>query len=453
MVDGPLADSRTAPQAPATGQPPDPGASPKGPFGARPAISWVLYDFANTVYIATVTFVFTPYAEQLLGGLKWHGIVNFLSMAAAALLVPFFGALADTTGRSRGYLTISTLACIAALGCWHFDLGGSWLLVLFFLANLSYNVALLFYNALLTSVARPEHTGRISAIGVGIGYLGTILVALVGIALAPSPRTMFLIAAGVFLALSLPCMLWVRDRRQPALAGQRLPPLKAMRTANGALLETLRSLPQHRPLMWFLVGNFCLADVLNTAVVYFAAFTKKVFAEQAAATTGIPFFGTTLVGDEGLDTFFYTAALGLNVLAMIFGLCVGRWVERSPLTVMRVAAIALLFALLGGAYFGGKSAHGYLATLVALGAFGLTCIWSAGRKVVVLLAPPDQIGRYFGLYGITVKLSVFGGVVYGLVNDAYGSKPAMLAQTTQLLFGLVCLFMVRVDSPSRTTAR
>ena len=132
---------------------------------------------------------------------------------------------------------------------------------------------------------------------------------------------------------------------------------------------------------------------------------------------------------------------------------IGRWTDRAPLTVMRSSAVLLLLALLGGAVFGGVSPLGYLCTLVALGAFGLTGIWTAGRKVVVQLAPPDQIGQYFGLYGITVKLSVFGAVIYGYVHHSFGAKPAMLAQSTQLLLGLLCLFMVRLPAARPAHAR
>jgi len=47
-----------------------------------------------------------------------------------------------------------------------------------------------------------------------------------------------------------------------------------------------------------------------------------------------------------------------------------------------------------------------MARMELLGAFGLTGIWTAGRKIVVQLAPPDRVGQYCGLYGITVTLSV-----------------------------------------------
>jgi MFS-type transporter involved in bile tolerance (Atg22 family) len=63
---------------------------------------------------------------------------------------------------------------------------------------------------------------------------------------------------------------------------------------------------------------------------------------------------------------------------------------------------------------------------------------------VILLAPKERIGEFFGLYGITVKLSVIGSSVYGLVADHVGTKPAMLAQSAQLGLGLIFLMLVRL---------
>lgn len=429
--------------APASPEPAEPFGRSRLRTGA-----WVLYDLANTIYIATVTFVFTPYAKQELGGsLTAHGVANFLSMVAAALLCPFFGALVDTTKRTRSYLTLSTALCITALAGWHFDYGPYWLLACFFLANLAYNVALVFYNSLLTSVAPPERAGRVSGIGVGLGYLGTILVLAITMTVRPTPQQFFLIAAALFLLFALPCMLFVKEQRSGDASAERMSSVGMLRQANRTLLQTVRDLPRHRALMWFLIGNFCLVDVLNTAILYFAEFTKSVFAEQADA--GVVLFGTTFTGQAGIDSFMAIAGLCLNLIAMLVGIAIGAWADRAPLAVMRVSAISLLFALIGGAVFGGNSPLLYLSTLVAMGAFGLTGIWTAGRKVIVLLAPPDQIGQYFGLYGITLKLSVFGGVLYGLISDSYGSKPAMLAQSTQLLLGLLCLFMVQLPTARR----
>jgi UMF1 family MFS transporter len=420
--------------------PPAPTDPRTGPGSRRRVGAWVLYDLANTVYAATLTFLFTPYAKGVLHGeLKGIGLVQFGSMVLAGLLVPFLGALADQTARTRGYLAVVTLTCIAATAGFAADLGGGFLLGCFFVANVTYNFGLLFYNALLPSVADETRAGRVGGLGVGVGYLGTILVLAVLLPLPVAPGTRFLAAAGLFLVLSLPCLVLVHERRPPRPGGAR----GALRRAGTSLWQTLRELPRHRPLALFLLGNFCLVDVLNTAILYFADFTTEVFA-AAIADGRASLFGWTFTGDGGSNALLLVMGLSLNGLAMPFGVLLGRWADSTPLAAMRSSALALLGALVGGTVFGGHSVLGYLLTLGGLGAFGLAGIWTAGRQIVVRLSPQDRVGEYFGLYGITVKLSVVGSVVYALVADAYGCKPAMLAQGVQLLLGLGCLAMVKL---------
>lgn len=403
----------------------------------------MLYDLANTVYAATLTFLFTPFAERALGGdLRWIGIVQFVSMVLAGLLVPLLGALADQTARTRGYLATATLLCIAGTAGFALDAGPVVLLGCFFVANITYNLGLLFYNTLLPAVAEPGREGRLSGLGTGVGYGGTLLVLALLLPIH-TPATQFVLAAALFLGTALPCLLLVPDPRPPR-AGSRV---AAMGGALRQLGATLRELPRHRSLLWFLLGNFCLVDVLNTAILYFASFTLAVF-RPALATGGATLFGHVFVADDGGVALVTVCGFALNGLALGFGILQGAWTDRAPLAVMRASAVALFGALVGGALFGGHSVLGYLLTLVGLGAFGLSGIWTAGRKVVLLLAPPARAGEFFGLYGITVKLSVFGSALYGFVSYHAGVKPAMLAQGMQLLLGLACLAMVRM--PART---
>ena len=400
--------------------------------------AWVLYDLANTVYAATLTFLFTPFVEKNYGGLSNLGLTQTWSMVLAGLLVPVLGAIVDRTARTGLYLSIATLLCIGAMSGWGLGGGEGFMLGCFFLANVAYNLGLLFYNSLLPSVASHERAGLISGIGVGVGYCGTILVLLLLLPVK-TPSSQFLLAAGMFLVFALPCMCLVRDRREV----RKGPATAAVRDALASLLSTLKELPQHRALLYFLLANFCLVDVLNTAVLFFGSFTRNVFA-TAAEDGSLVLFGTIYRGQEGLDSFFALAGLCLNSMALVFGISLGALTDRWPLRVMKLSGLALLFALVGGAWFGGTSALGYLLTLVMLGSLGLSGIWTAGRKVVVLLAPKERIGEFFGLYGITVKLSVIGSTVYGLVADGHGAKSAMLVQSVQLLVGLGLLALVRL---------
>lgn len=408
------------------------------------AAAWVLYDLANTVYAATVTFVFVPHAAAMLGD-TGIGITQTVTMVLAAMLVPVAGALADRTARTRGYLTVATLCCIGAMAGWA-AFGDAGLLPFFALANVAYNVALVFYNALLPQVAADHRTGLLSGIGVGVGYLGTIVL-LVALGQVQTADARFLLAAALFLVFALPCMALVRDERVP-LGGTG----RAVRDAVRELLQLLRRLPRHRPLLLFLLANFFLVDVLNTAILFFARFTEGVFHDQAMAGT-LQLFGSDYPGEAGLEKLKLHCGLLLNVLALLFGLLLGLFADRRPLGTMRWSGVALLGALVGAVWFGGNSLAGYLLTLVTLGAFGLAGIWTAGRKVLLLLAPPEQAGAYFGLYGITIKLSVLGSTTYALVADGFGSKAAILSQSIQLLLGLALLSFVRLPAGARAELR
>lgn len=403
--------------------------------------AWVVYDLANTIYAATVTFLFTPYARTVLGDqIGAVGRTNFLSMLVAALLVPIAGAIADRTGRAHRYLAMATGLCVAATAGMAIAGGPGWLLACFFVANVAYNLGLLFYNALLPAVAAADRTGAVGGIGVGVGYLGTILVLVVLLPQQDLGAMRFALAGAMFLLLAAPC-LWLVVAPPPA-AG----PAATGTTAKAALravLGTLRGLPRQRDLLLFLVANFCLVDVLNTAILFFADFTQTTFA--AASERGeLQWLGWRFVGQAGLLEFLQVMGLLLNLAALGFGVWLGRRTDAHPLGVLRAAAVALLLALLGGAWFAGHSPLGYALTLVLGGAFGLAGIWTAGRKVLLLLAPPAQVGEYFGLYGITVKLSVVGAVVFAEVDDRVGPRAAMLAQGIQLLIGLACLCIVRI---------
>jgi UMF1 family MFS transporter len=410
------------------------------------ATAWVLYDLANTIYAATLTFLFTPWITAELGERTSLGRTQTISMVLAALLVTACGAITDRTARTRTYLTVVTLCCIGAMWGWTVADESFWLLTCFFVANVTYNLGLLFYNALLPSVARPERAGMLSGIGVGVGYLGTILVvAVLVLALGDEPvETRLRYAALGFLLFALPCLVLVKDRRAPQQSSG-----PTVRNAMSSLCRTLQTLPRQRALLCFLLANFCLVDVLNTAVLFFADFTKSMFASQALAGS-LALFGYHYPTD-GIDSYVAHMGLSLNVLALVFGIGLGMWTDRFPLGVLRLAAAALLLALIGAVQFGGASATGYMLSLVCLGAFGLAGIWTAGRKVLLRLAPPDRIGEYFGLYGITLKLSVVGSYVYGKMADLVSIDAALLVQAVPLCLGLVLLALVQLP-PERHAA-
>lgn len=441
-----------------------PPKSPQAPAPAEdnrihwlPAGSWILYDLANTIYAAAITYVLVPFFSDTYKYYTSIGVTQTVTMIASGLAVPVMASICDRTGQTRLFLTLFTLLCIGSMFGWAVWTSQFALLAFLAIGNFAYQNSLVFYNSLLPSVSPRSRTGLISGLGVGLGYFGTIVTIAVALLLTQVFELGFKATCGVcgalFLLTAIPCLLFVHEKRHI----DRKPFSMAVVRERGAdLWETIRTMPQHRTVLFFFLGNFFLVDVLNTAILYFGAFTGDIFKAQAQAGE-LSFFGRHI---EQSGTFAMIMGLALCSLALVFGSFSGWLSDRiHPLRVLRGSGWCLLVGLIGAIVSGGRSTELYLLTLGVAGAFGLAGIWTAGRKVLLLVAPPDDIAQYFGLYGITLKLSVLGSTSFAVIADvifawqktkvaedialATSQKAAIGFQLIQLLLGLGLLYVIR----------
>ncbi|HET8786559.1 MAG TPA: hypothetical protein VFM38_13050, partial [Candidatus Limnocylindrales bacterium] len=183
---------------------------------ARVAVSWALYDFANTIFsFAVVSSAIGLWlvADERFGERDGNFILSVAVVASVglnALVSPILGALSDRGGRRLPYLFVFTALCIvptAFIGASSPVLG----VALFVVANFAYQAALIYYDATLKSVSRPGTRGRLSGIGVGIGYLGTIFAGLFMLALGVGVDDRFLVAAVLYGLLAIPIFIVVRE--------------------------------------------------------------------------------------------------------------------------------------------------------------------------------------------------------------------------------------------------
>jgi len=392
--------------------------------------SWVLYDLANTVFAATITFLFIP----LIGSAP-AGITNSLAMIVAGLATPLVACLADHTGDAGRYCAVATLVCIGAMAFFGLCSTTGTLLLSFFVAALGYQAALVFYNALLPSVASRRHMGLVSGLGVGFGYIGTVFTLVIALPvrknLGVGPA--FFLTAAAFLVCALPMMLFVRDRRP--IQRERVS-WQLARSQWSALSRTIRALPRRRALMWFLIGNFFAVDVLNTAILFFAKFIQLSF-EPMAEAGHLAILGHNVAN---IHDFIMIGGLAVNVPALGFGVLLGCLADRFGARRTYVLSIASLCGgLIGAVLFGGRSPLLFLVAMCCFGGIGLAGIWTAGRKYLTELVPYEQVGRYFGIYGITQKLSVIGSSVCGVLMHLYGPRVAILSQVPPLIVAFLCL--------------
>ena len=163
---------------------------------------WAMYDWANSVYNLVITTTFFPiYFIAVTKGNNGNDKVRFLGrdfvnsslydyiLATAYLLIalsyPILTSIADTRGNKKNFMRF--FCYMGALGCsllFFFDktnLGFG--IVCFMMAAMGFVGSLVFYNAYLPEIAAPQDRDRISAKGFAFGYIGSVLMQLIGFAL------------------------------------------------------------------------------------------------------------------------------------------------------------------------------------------------------------------------------------------------------------------------------
>lgn len=138
----------------------------------RGLVSWCFYDWANSAFSTViVTFVFAAYfsgavARDTISGTAQWGYALVASGIAIAVLSPVFGAVADRRGRCKPWLAAFTALCVIATAALWFTRPEQtdvlWALVWVAIANTAFEIATVFYNAMLPGIAANNNIGRLS---------------------------------------------------------------------------------------------------------------------------------------------------------------------------------------------------------------------------------------------------------------------------------------------------
>jgi UMF1 family MFS transporter len=179
--------------------------------------------------------------------------------------------------------------------------GGLWLsLVFFVVANCFYQAGLIFYDALLPAVSTPETRGRIGGIGVGVGYVGSLL----GIGMGLTVTTLmgedekpmiFRLTALLFALFALPCFFWVKEvPRADAVPFGR----ESARRAWHELGETARRARRYPRLTRFLAGRLFYTDAANTMIATMGIYATKEVGFSDAEVQVVLAAGIVAAGDR-----------------------------------------------------------------------------------------------------------------------------------------------------------
>ncbi|HSG00924.1 MAG TPA: MFS transporter [Vicinamibacterales bacterium] len=382
--------------------PPAPRAIPR-----RAVVSWVLYDLANTIFsMGVVSIYFSLYVRAEVGldrADTVYAVITAISMGLIFVISPLLGAMTDRARRRMPFLVWSTLICCGATAL--FARGPFALSVLLFiLANAAYQAGLQFYDALLPEVSTEQNRGRVSGIGVGIGYLGSYLAVLLGMSVPADRHSMlFGLIALAFLIFAVPCFLFVRERGNPH--PRQVFGWSVVRQSTRETVDALRSGTRYPGLLRFLIGRMFYTDAINTVITYMALFTVNV-----AIAGGLDEIGGRAQAERVM--------LSAITFAVIGGLAWGRLVDRigPRRTLNIVLAMWVSTFLLAAAIGFFRLPVIVLYAVAAMAGIALGGVWSADRPYMLRLTPPDRIGEFYGLYGMVGRFSaVSGPILWGLV--------------------------------------
>ncbi len=386
--------------------------------------SWALYDFANTLFSMNIISMYFPlWVTQDLGGRDIdYSIALSLSVLAAGLSMPLIGAISDQSKRRMPFIMGLTLICVIFTA--GISLSGGLLgsLVLFALANYGYQAALAPYDALLPEVSRGANIGRVSGLGVALGYLGSIggLLMVKPFVDSNGRAAAFIPTAVLFLIFSLPLFIFVRDaEKRPAAR-----PLNVLRGFRKIRL-TLQNTRRYPGLLRFLVANVIYSDAVNTVIVFMAVYASKVIGMDDKEIRTFMIVSTVFAACGSFGAGYVTDRLGPKRALMLV-----LWLWTFTLALAAISFSRSIFWAVG-----------------PLAGISLGSTWVSSRTLVARLTPKRKFGEVYGLYNLGGKFGfVIGPLVWGLVIlicEPLGMLRYRIAIFSLLLFVVAALVILR----------
>jgi UMF1 family MFS transporter len=397
----------------------------------RATWSWVVYDLANTIFALGVVGLY--FSDWLLSEGQPDSALAAVQVGAAVLVVflsPWVGARSDARGRRIPALIITTVLAVVSTAL--LATGPVWMtLVLLWVAVVAVNTGSVVYDALLVDVSTPETRGRISGLGVGVGYIGSFIGLGLGLlaldVLGWGYPGAFRLIAVAFLVFAIPAFLFVDER--PGVSSEPMPTLAGLLRH---LLASWRKARDYDGVVPFLVGRFFYTDAINTLIGGFLALF--------------------VIDELGLDRTFFNALMGVAITAAVIGgLGAGRFIERhGPLKVLRVVLILWMVAMAAGIVASVTGITGIAWLIGPLGGVALGATWASDRVVMIRVSPPRHLGEFYGLYATVGRFAtILGPLVWALIVDAAGLGRNFALGALIVFIAVGWLILRRVDDSHR----
>ena len=402
---------------------------------------YALYDLGNSAYsIIILTFIISAYfanhivGDPQLGAAYWQWTAGLCGILIA-LTGPILGVFADKKPKGKiNFLQNFTLLCILTTCLFWFAKPNTnfilYTLIIFFISNYFYEAGLIFYNSLLKKCSNENNIGKISGLGFALGYIGCVPIMLFVLYFFVLPekilfgldRTNFenirfipFIVAIWFLVFSLPMIYYFKKKI----------------SFDDDASET-SSFKKIFEIIWknkfTNTGKFLLARMIYSDALIVLIAGGGVYA------SGV--FGYT--SSELLKLAIYS-----NIVAFI-GVLIGGYLNDkiSSKLIIMFCIIALTLTVCYGSIIAQTKTEFFINVMVI--SLFIGSIQSASRVMMTKLLKEKDLGKGFGLFSFSGRITAFAGPLFvGTMTYMYSQRIGLLSVSIFFILGFLLMMSVK----------
>jgi UMF1 family MFS transporter len=421
--------------------------------------AWAFYDWANSVYTLTVASAIFPIFYEALFSDRSHyitifnfsvknsALISFVTAAAfvvVSILSPLLSGIADYVGDKKSFMKFFCyLGALSCMGLFWFNLEDLFVgLAFYFFGLIGYWGSLVFYNSYLPDIAFVEQQDKISAKGYSMGYIGSVLLLIVNLAMIMKPKVFGITGADgeaamkamrySFVMVGVWWILFSQYSYYFLPKGNKKINNKATHQVifNGfnELKKVWTLLKANIPLKRYLGSFFVSSMAVQTAMLvatYFGA-QEIAWSSKEESTIGL-----------------IVCILLIQLVAVLGAFLTSRASAKFGNIPTLIFINSFWIILCAGSFFITKPIEFYImASLVGLVMGG---IQSLSRSTYSKLLPEtDDTASFFSFYDVAEKIGiVIGMLVYGIIDQVTGSPRFGIASLT-LFFIVAVILLTRI---------
>ena len=382
--------------------------------------AWASYDITNTIFFIGVVGIFFPLwvTNDIGGNDATVGFTMSAAMIVSLVLAPFFGTLTDHYLSKVWYLGVFTFIAILAIPLVG-EVPVNLALVLYSIAIVCIFLAGIAYNALLHNISTPQNMGVITGIGVGVGYLGAVLIVVIAAEFAVELGNVFgfRISSILMFVASLPALFILRPGEK--LLGDIGFKAIIKKTLFDLYLVFIE-IKKYKYVSRFMIARFFYAWSLNTAQSFAILFGTETVGYSARYVEYLLLIGILV----GIPSAFVWGKL-IDLIGAKKSISIGTFFWSICLIMV---AVAPSVDILG---------DGFWITMGVVCGFLIPGIWVTDRPLMLQIIPPEKSGQFFGLHGMVGRIAyITGTFAWGLVVVTLG-----IGQQGAIINLAICTFI------------